>query len=59
MVRLAGVYSPDHSKPCTQSERPRQVKMTFVLRLPAREYLESSCHDVTRYAQTVWYLAEL
>ncbi len=59
MVRLAGVWSPDHSKPCTQGERPRQVKMMLVLRMPAREYLESSCDDDTRYAQTVWYLAEL
>ncbi len=33
--------------------------MMLVLRMPAREYLESSCDDVTRYAQTVWYLAEL
>ena len=59
MVRLAGVWSPDHSKSCTQSERARQVKMMIVLRMPPREYLESSYDDVTRYAQTVWYLADL
>ena len=31
--------------------------MMIVLRMPVREYLESSCDDVTRYTQTVWYLA--